>query len=105
MGCPLELVDSVQKLAAIAGSRPPWILHPWPRYRSEAPGVGPPRDDYHIQLLKVTIGNIMAAPVGHCVKLETVRELHVVLCVQPPLLLLSGVLALSVSRLERAVLG
>lgn len=46
----------------------------------------------HLQLLEVAVGNIMAAPIRNSIKLNAVRELHLVLCFNP--LALAGSLLL-----------
>jgi hypothetical protein len=41
------------------------------------------------QFLEVAVGNVVAAPVRHCVELDAMGELHLVLLVEPAALLVS----------------
>lgn len=37
----------------------------------------PPTSAHHIQLLEIAVGNVMAAPIRHRIKLQAMGELHV----------------------------
>lgn len=47
------------------------------------------RDRVNVQLLEVTVSNVMAAPIWNSIELDTMRELHLVLFLKPAALFVS----------------
>lgn len=54
---------------------------------------------YGLQLLQVAVCNVVAAPVWNSVELDAVRELHLILCLEPEALRLTVLAAVLLSYL------